>query len=591
MKKINQIINVIIAILLAVSCVFVTETLNTETVYAAAQEIHTNNQKMYIKVEIDDGNMFKILWNEIPDSSGYFVYRSTTKNGEFKKIKTINKSYDVYCYDSNVKDGKLYYYKVVAYKQDGKNKYPILESDIIAKRKTPSKVYLGDVKLTQNGVVSFYVNIWFKPSGVYVYSLDPTSGKTKVIKKIKNKSGIVNVKLKMKDKPEQIILTARPYTEVNGKKYFSPMGYIYSAYKNGDKEIAIKNRKLRTILKDNLDDGKITKNNLANLFSLESKPPYDDLDLSTCTKKDFSFLKYCNRLRNINLSYCEIKDASYITANLPYHNSVEELDLSCNNLKSIDGIERLKKIEVINVESNSISQIEGVEKLKKLKEFRFSDNPVCDFTPIRTMTDGVKIEYYAFLSSIIPWNEMIINARTNCREFIQICKEKGIYDFYIDENTRTAEAEEVMDKFIDSYITEGMSEYDKVRAAHDYIVNTVDYGYSKDSRPGKPLHYDALLLQKGVCADYAYAYQALLGRMGIYCEYVEGSGKYAGTEDHAWNIVRLDDKYYHVDCTWDDPIGGSLRYTYFLISDSTMRSLRNYPWDTSKHPACPSDYV
>ena len=229
--------------------------------------------------------------------------------------------------------------------------------------------------------------------------------------------------------------------------------------------------------------------------------------------------------------------------------------------------------------------------IKCIVEFKFSDNPVCDFTPIRTMTDGVKIEYYAFLSSIIPWNEMIINARTNCREFIQICKEKGIYDFYIDENTRTAEAEEVMDRFINNYITDGMSEYDKVRAAHDYIVNTVDYGYSKDSRPGKPLHYDALLLQKGVCANYAYAYQALLGRMGIYCEYVEGSGKYAGTEGHAWNIVRLNDKYYHVDCTWDDPIGGSLRYTYFLISDSTMRSLRNYPWGTSKHPACPSDYV
>ena len=166
MKKTNQIVSITIAILLAVSCVFVTETLNTETVYATAQEIHTKNQKMHVEVEMDDGNMFKILWNEIPDSSGYFVYRSTTKNGEFKKIKTINKSYDVYCYDSNVKDGKLYYYKVVAYKQDGKNKYPILESDIIAKRKTPSKVYLGDVKLTQNGVVSFSVNIWFKPSGV-----------------------------------------------------------------------------------------------------------------------------------------------------------------------------------------------------------------------------------------------------------------------------------------------------------------------------------------------------------------------------------------------------------------------------------------
>ena len=591
MKKINQIIRVTIAIVLCVSCAFTTEIMGNGSVYAASQEIYVENQKMYVEVEIDDLNRFKICWNEIAGASGYYVYRSTSKDGKIKKIETIKKSDNVYCYDNNVKDGKIYYYKVKAYRNEGKDKYPILESDIIAKRKTPSKVRLGELKLSANGEVSFSINIWFEPSGVYVYSLDPESGKKKVIKKIKNKSGIVDVKVKLKDKPEQVILAAIPYTEVKGKKYFSPMVFIYSAYKNGDKEINVKNRKLKAILEDNLHDGKITKNNLANLISLEAEPPYDDCDLSTCTKKDFSILKYCNRLMTINLPYCELEDATYITENLPYHNSVKEIDLGCNNIKNIEGIERLKNLEVLNVEMNSISQIDGVEKLKKLKVFIFRENPVCDFTPMRTMKDGVKIVYSAFLGPSVPWDEMTINSRTNCREFIQICKEKGIPDIYIDYNTCTAEAEEVMDNFIEKYITEGMSDYDKVKAAHDYIVNTVDYGPSNDRRPGKPLHYDALLLKKGVCMDYAYAFHALLGRMGIYCEYVTGSGKYAGTEDHAWNIVKIDDKYYHVDCTWDDPIGGSLRYKYFLISDSTIRSLRNYPWDTAKHPVCQSNYA
>ena len=49
------------------------------------------------------------------------------------------------------------------------------------------------------------------------------------------------------------------------------------------------------------------------------------------------------------------------------------------------------------------------------------------------------------------------------------------------------------------------------------------------------------------------------------------------TENHAWNYVKLDGKWYAIDVTWDDPVitgGGKLtnkaRYEYFLKGSQTM---------------------
>jgi transglutaminase/protease-like cytokinesis protein 3 len=49
------------------------------------------------------------------------------------------------------------------------------------------------------------------------------------------------------------------------------------------------------------------------------------------------------------------------------------------------------------------------------------------------------------------------------------------------------------------------------------------------------------------------------------------------TENHEWNYVQLDGKWYAIDVTWDDPIiqgGGyltnSLKYKYFLKGLNTI---------------------
>lgn len=74
--------------------------------------------------------------------------------------------------------------------------------------------------------------------------------------------------------------------------------------------------------------------------------------------------------------------------------------------------------------------------------------------------------------------------------------------------------------------------------------------------------YSALVNGRTVCAGYARAFQYLMQQLGVPCYYCTG---YAG-ENHAWNIVRLDDGYYNVDTTWDDTGDGT--YDYFNKTDA-----------------------
>ena len=114
------------------------------------------------------------------------------------------------------------------------------------------------------------------------------------------------------------------------------------------------------------------------------------------------------------------------------------------------------------------------------------------------------------------------------------------------------------------------SDYEKELYLHDALIKKVTYTYSKlEEQNG----YTTLVEGKGVCAGYAFALQYLLMRAGIQSYYVVG---YAG-ESHAWNLVKIDGKWYYVDATWDDPLYNgsndpySPYYSYFNITTNKLK--------------------
>lgn len=129
-------------------------------------------------------NKIKVTWNKQSGITGYVVYRSTSKTGEFKKIKTISGASTV-SYVDTVSTGKTYYYKVVAYKTiDGTNYYGDYPAAVSAKAvpnapavKAASESY-NKIKVT-----------WNKQSGVTGYVVYRSTSKTSGFKKVKTLKG------------------------------------------------------------------------------------------------------------------------------------------------------------------------------------------------------------------------------------------------------------------------------------------------------------------------------------------------------------------------------------------------------------------
>lgn len=143
------------------------------------------------------------------------------------------------------------------------------------------------------------------------------------------------------------------------------------------------------------------------------------------------------------------------------------------------------------------------------------------------------------------------------------------------------------DDIINSIITENMSDLEKEMAIHDYIVKNTAYDYENyinGTIPQKGYHADGVLLDGiGVCQGYAEAIQLLLTKAGIKSMVIDGGGEL----NHAWNIVEIDGKNYHVDATWNDSIPDSpykIKHRYFNLSDKAIG--RDHKWPKNVFPKC-----
>lgn len=118
-----------------------------------------------------------------------------------------------------------------------------------------------------------------------------------------------------------------------------------------------------------------------------------------------------------------------------------------------------------------------------------------------------------------------------------------------------------INSIITSVINDNMDDYHRALALHDWLVTNAEYDYTYT-------YYEpegVLLYGTGVCDSFAQAYRMLMNAAGVECIYVSGI---SNDDRHAWNLVKIDGEWYHVDCTWD--VGGS--HEYFMLTDEQMES-------------------
>lgn len=111
----------------------------------------------------------------------------------------------------------------------------------------------------------------------------------------------------------------------------------------------------------------------------------------------------------------------------------------------------------------------------------------------------------------------------------------------------------------------GMNDYDTVMRIHDYIIRKCRYIEENDSGYCATA-YGCLVQNEANCEGYAKAFDLLASRMGL--ESILVTGTTDTGENHAWNQVKVDGKWYNIDVTWDETdVEGDLRRMYFLCDD------------------------
>lgn len=198
------------------------------------------------------------------------------------------------------------------------------------------------------------------------------------------------------------------------------------------------------------------------------------------------------------------------------------------------------------IDANSwLSAIDGIEQLK------------CEYKRVRNGFN-VRVTYES-------WdNYAIMKAYRNNSTLELNERQLTLYNKYI--------------QILNTVTSPDNSDIENELAIHDYLVENVTYVDTGDSSYNA---YNALVNGIAVCSGYTECFKTFMDMLGIENGTVSGE---AGNEQHIWNTVKLDNQWYHIDVTWDDPIGSSFEYTdhsYFNITANDMAL--DHTWDRERY--------
>ncbi len=152
----------------------------------------------------------------------------------------------------------------------------------------------------------------------------------------------------------------------------------------------------------------------------------------------------------------------------------------------------------------------------------------------------------------------------------------NVHKLYSDEMIN--EINKVIDKIYVEQINSSMSDEEKIRVIHDYIINNSKYDNDRINgitKYNSNTAYGNLIEGYGICSGYTDSMAIFLDRMKI-PNYKISSDK------HIWNLVYINGKWLNLDLTFDDPVTNTgediLQHDYFLISTDELLKL-----DKSEH--------
>ncbi len=113
------------------------------------------------------------------------------------------------------------------------------------------------------------------------------------------------------------------------------------------------------------------------------------------------------------------------------------------------------------------------------------------------------------------------------------------------------------------------SDMEKALYVNDYLARNYQYVSGASNAHSS---YGALVDKEAVCQGYALAFLELTRQLGVTCEMVTSA-----SVNHAWNMIKVGDNYYHVDVTWNDPLKdmlGRAKHIFFMKSTHFFKTYK-----------------
>ena len=251
--------------------------------------------------------------------------------------------------------------------------------------------------------------------------------------------------------------------------------------------------------------------------------------------------------------------------------NIKQLEINCNCIIDVDAFSGCPPESVIinsdnaEIKLDAFADCENLRELKLSKGCNLSQNAFADCTALENINIDISksITGSAFngcenLTSIN--GEQVFDEKTGdfvpkYKSFIMknfnLADDIGFINQYVQANAK---------KIVSENITPDMNDMQKVRTLHDWVCNHTSY-----SPAGQESHNDAAILMNDttVCEGYSRMCNLLYHEAGLETYYVTGV-------NHAWNIVKIDNHYFHVDSTWDDS-NDKINYKWFCKSDTEMK--------------------
>ena len=231
------------------------------------------------------------------------------------------------------------------------------------------------------------------------------------------------------------------------------------------------------------------------------------------------------------------------------------------------------------------------------KEFtrNWSDegNNICEH--LFNRKEKIEIETNIPMEELVSLYELVINSEPELffvNDIVEIRKVDGescyiLYPSYegdleLFDTSFGSDFQEEVNNIMEC-VSDEMTDVEKALAVHDYFARNYEYDYTYENSDIDEIFSE----KKGVCQAYSDAYTYIMQKkLGIECYTLSSRNL-----NHAWNVIKIDGEWYHVDVTWDDPTFngkdyfGAVRHEYFLISSDTIRDdihrHNSHDWEVS----------